>query len=120
MLVKPFYYQETNGIRITVRPRYLVDQSQPRRATYVFAYFVRIENTSRHTVQLMSRRWLISDSIGEEHEVAGDGVVGEQPVLEPGGVHEYHSFCILKSPSGTMEGSYRFESREISAFDAAI
>lgn len=120
MLVKPFYYQETNGIRITVRPRYLTDQSQPRRGTYVFAYFVRIENIGRHTVQLMSRRWLISDSIGEQHEVAGDGVVGEQPVLAPGAVHEYHSFCILKSPNGSMAGSYHFASSETAAFDAAI
>ncbi|HEY1014820.1 MAG TPA: Co2+/Mg2+ efflux protein ApaG [Herpetosiphonaceae bacterium] len=120
MLVKPFYYQETNGIRITVRPRYLIDQSQPQRATYVFAYFVRIENIGRHTVQLISRRWLIRDSIGEQHEVAGDGVVGEQPVLAPGAVHEYHSFCILKSPNGSMEGAYHFTSRETSPFDAAI
>lgn len=120
MSARPFYYKETSGIRITVRPLYLSDQSQPAHRHYVFAYFVRIENVSKRTVQLLSRRWLIHDSIGEDHEVVGDGVVGEQPVLAPGGVHEYQSFCVLKSPSGYMEGSYRFIGRDDLLFDAAI
>jgi ApaG protein len=120
MTVKPFYYQETEGIRITVRPLYLAEQSQPLLRRYVFAYFVRIENVSQRKVQLLTRHWYIHDSIGEDQEVVGDGVVGEQPTLRPGDVHEYQSLCILKSPNGHMEGSYRFSRADESLFDAAI
>jgi ApaG protein len=120
MPTKPFYYRETQGIRISVRPLYLAEQSQPALRRYVFAYFIRIENTSQRTVQLMTRHWYIHDSIGEDSEVAGDGVVGEQPKLAPGDVHEYQSFCILKSPSGHMEGAYRFVHADDSLIDAAI
>jgi len=83
----PFYYKETNGIRITVRPMYLRDQSEPSAGHYVFAYFVRIENVGAQAAQLMSRRWLIHDSIGEDTEVKGEGVVGEQPLIAPRQVH---------------------------------
>lgn len=117
---RPFYYRETQGIRITVRPIYLEDQSMPVLRRYVFVYFIRIENVSQRVVQLLSRHWYIHDSIGEDYEVAGEGVVGEQPTLPPGGVHEYNSFCILKSPNGHMEGSYRFVYADKTQFDAAI
>ena len=70
--------------------------------------------------QLLARRWLITDSAGEEHEVEGEGVVGEQPTLYPGRVHEYRSFCVLKSPRGAMEGDYRFARPDGSRFEAAI
>ena len=117
---RPFYYRETNGIRISARPIYLAEQSMPALGRYVFAYFIRIENVSQRTVQLLSRHWYIHDSGGEDSEVVGDGVVGEQPVLDPGGVHEYNSFCILKSPSGAMEGTYRFVCADDTMFDAHI
>ena len=120
MSAKPFSYQETQGIRISVRPLYLEEQSQPILRRYVFAYFIRIENVSQRTVQLLTRHWYIHDSIGEDSEVAGDGVVGEQPTLQPGAVHEYQSFCILKSPNGYMEGSYQFVRTDSSTFDAII
>jgi ApaG protein len=120
MQTPPFYYKETQGIRITVRPLFLPDESRPARGQYVFAYFVRIENVSRRTMQLLSRRWLIHDSVGEDQEVVGDGVVGQQPVLPPGGTHEYQSFCVLKSSQGYMEGSYRFISPDDTLFDAPI
>jgi ApaG protein len=120
MELQPFYSKETRGIRITVRPHYLEEQSQPAQRRYVFVYFVHIENTSRRTVQLLSRRWHIHDSIGEEQEVVGDGVVGEQPTLRPGSVHEYHSFCILKSRLGYMEGAYRFVGRDDVLFEAEV
>ncbi len=116
----PMYTEETRGIRITVRPLYLDEQSEPDQRHYVFAYFVRIENRSRRTVQLLQRRWLIHDSIGEDQEVEGPGVVGQQPTLGPGDTHEYHSFCILKSRLGYMQGSYRFIGRDDVLFDAAI
>lgn len=117
---RPFFYRETNGIRITARPTFLADHSAPQALHFVFAYFIRIENVGRSTAQLLSRYWLIHDSIGEEHEVHGDGVVGAQPILRPGATHEYTSFCILKSPSGWMEGSYRFVRPDDTLFDALI
>jgi ApaG protein len=104
----PFFYRETDGIRVTVRPLFLANQSQPAMGQFVFAYFVRIENVGTEPARLLSRRWLIHDSIGEDTEVVGDGVVGEQPRMEPGRVHEYQSFCVLKSPHGHMEGQYHF------------
>ncbi len=116
----PFFYRETLGIRVTVRPAFLPAQSQPSPPQYVFAYHVRIENVGAQAAQLVSRRWLIHDSIGENTEVEGDGVVGEQPVIAPGHVHEYQSFCVLKSPSGYMEGAYVFRRADRSRFEAAI
>jgi ApaG protein len=120
MASQPFYYRETSGIRITVRPMYLRDQSEPSAGHYVFAYFVRIENVGGQPAQLMSRRWLIHDSIGEDTEVQGEGVVGEQPLISPGQVHEYQSFCILKSSEGYMEGHYNFVCPDKSTFRAEI
>ena len=102
-----FFYRMTNGIRVTVRPAYPPEQSIPEQQQFVFAYFVRLENVGTRAAQLRSRRWRIHDSIGEDSEVAGDGVVGEQPLLAVGGVHEYQSFCVLKSPNGHMEGEYQ-------------
>ncbi|MEO5904862.1 MAG: Co2+/Mg2+ efflux protein ApaG [Gemmatimonadaceae bacterium] len=116
----PFYYKESSGVRITVRPMYLRDQSEPSARHYVFAYFVRIENVTKQAVQLMSRRWLIHDSVGEDIEVKGDGVVGEQPLIQPGEVHEYQSFCILKSGEGYMEGHYNFVGPGVTTFRAEI
>lgn len=116
----PFYYRLTDGIRITVRPAYLRDQSDPAARHYVFAYFVRIENVGDRPARLLSRRWLIHDDVGEDTEVVGDGVVGEQPRVEPGGVHEYQSFCVLKSGEGFMEGEYFFVRDDGTFFTAAI
>lgn len=120
MVSNSFFYKESFGIRITVRPMYLRDQSEPSARHYVFAYFVRIENVGKFSAQLVSRRWLIHDSAGEDIEVKGDGVVGEQPVLEPGAVHEYQSFCILKSGEGFMEGHYNFVCPDSTTFKAEI
>jgi ApaG protein len=106
---RAFYYRQSGGIRITVRPVYLPERSQPAKQQFVFAYFVRIENVGSDTLQLRTRQWLIHDSIGEETVVEGEGVVGEQPVLAQGQVHEYQSFCVLKSASGFMEGKYFFQ-----------
>ena len=116
----PFFHRESSGIRITVRPMYLRDQSEPSQQHYVFAYFVRIENVGEQAAQLLSRRWLIHDSAGEDIEVQGEGVVGEQPVIQVGGVHEYQSFCILKSGEGYMEGHYNFVAADGNEFRAEI
>jgi ApaG protein len=120
MAPRPFFYRETEGIRITVRPQYLRDQSQPSHRHFVFAYAVRIENVGRQAAQLRSRRWLIHDASGQDTEVVGDGVVGQQPTIPPGGVHEYQSFCVLKSPNGHMEGQYRFVRADGTPFEAKI
>lgn len=116
----PFFYRISNGIRVTVRPMYLRAQSDPAAQHFVFAYFVRLENVSQAPAQLRSRRWLIHDEIGEDTEVMGDGVVGEQPVIGPGNVHEYQSFCVLKSGEGYMEGEYFFMRPDGSGFSATI
>jgi ApaG protein len=115
-----FFYRQTGDIRITVRPVFLPEQSHPAQRQFVFAYFVRVENVGRLAAQLLSRRWRIHDSAGEDSEVEGEGVVGEQPLIAPGRVHEYQSFCVLKSPSGHMEGEYRFRRQDGFAFEASI
>jgi ApaG protein len=120
MPTPPFYYKLSEGIRITVRPVYLPERSNVAKQQYVFAYFVRIENVGELTAQLRSRRWLIHDSIGEDTAVEGEGVVGEQPLLAKGQVHEYQSFCVLKSPSGYMEGEYLFHRSDGTDFSAEI
>ena len=120
MTKRPFFYRETEGIRVSVRPAYLPQHSRQAEGQYVFAYAVRIENVGPQAARLLSRHWLIHDSIGEVTEVQGDGVVGEQPLLAPGRVHEYQSFCVLKSPSGWMEGEYHFVRHDGSTFDAVI
>lgn len=122
MPAAPFYHSITAGIRITVRPSFLTDQSRPALGHFVFGYAVRIENVSVIAVRLTHRHWRIHDSIGggEDQEIQGEGVVGEQPKVAPGGVYEYQSYCVLKSPSGSMEGAYRFERPDGTAFAARI
>jgi len=116
----PFFYRISQGMRITVRPLFVEDRSSPGDHEFVFTYFVRIENVSEEEAHLLRRRWLIHDSIGEDLEVEGEGVVGEQPLLAPGGVHEYSSFCVLKSPQGYMEGHYLFARPDGSTFAAQV
>ncbi len=100
------YTQKTKNISVTVTPIYLEDQSEPEEDHYVWAYQVRIENDGVETVQLRSRHWRITDANGLVQEVRGAGVVGEQPVLEPGETFEYTSGTPLNAPSGIMVGSY--------------
>lgn len=114
------YEETTQGIRIRVEPAYIVGESKPAEQRYVFAYFVKLENLGKETAQLRYRHWFIHDAAGEDTEVEGEGVVGEQPVLAPGGSHEYNSFCILKSPAGYMEGYYTFYRADGSNFKARV
>jgi ApaG protein len=100
----------TNGIRISVRPVLSPEHSDPAEPRYVFVYFIRIENLGDRTVKLMWRHWDIHDDVAGDTEVEGEGVVGEQPVLAPGDVHEYNSFCVLRGVTGYMEGWYEFTS----------
>ncbi len=95
-------------IRIQVVTDYIDEQSEPDESRYVFTYTITISNEGNVPAQLMSRHWIITDANGEQREVRGDGVVGEQPRLEPGDVHEYHSMADLSTAWGTMEGTYHF------------
>jgi len=120
-MTKPMTYTAvTRDIRVTVRPAYLDDQSAPNDNHFVWAYHVTIENMGRETVQLRSRHWRITDARGELHEVRGAGVIGEQPVLEPGDVFDYTSGTPLATPSGIMNGSYQMENERGEAFDIEI
>lgn len=100
------YSQTTRGIRVSVRAFYLADQSEPERSHFVWAYRVAIANEGRETVQLLRRTWLITDGLGRTQQVQGEGVVGEQPVIEPGRSFEYTSGTPLQTPSGFMRGTY--------------
>ena len=96
----------TSGIRVEVEARYSREHSQPSQNQWFFVYTVQISNETSETVQLISRRWVITDATGKVEEVEGPGVVGEYPVLEPGESYEYTSGCPLTTPYGQMEGSY--------------
>jgi ApaG protein len=99
----------TKGIQVSVETTYQPDFSNPQQHHYVFTYKVRIENKSNHTVQLLRRRWEIFDAAEIRKIVEGDGVVGQQPILEPGETHTYVSGCNLKSGMGKMRGSFTLE-----------
>lgn len=115
-----FYYSNSNGIRITVQPSYAAEHSDPREPRYLFVYHIRIENVGDRTAQLLWRHWYIHDDVAGDSEVEGEGVIGEQPVLAPGDVHEYESFCVLRGVSGAMEGYYEFRRTDGSEFRAEI
>jgi ApaG protein len=110
----------TNGIRVAVESKYLADESSPAADHYVFAYTVTISNEGQDTVQLRTRHWVITDGLGHIEEVKGPGVVGHQPVLRPGQAFRYTSGCVLKTPRGTMHGTYQMHRDDGSAFDAEI
>ncbi len=114
------YEQITRAIKITVKPFYLDEQSEPDEGRYIFAYKVRIENCGDETVRLRTRYWRITDSFGQTQEVTGAGVVGEQPTLTPGETFEYTSGPPLATPSGIMVGHYGMETTGGEAFDADI
>jgi ApaG protein len=110
----------TRGVRVEVQTAYVPERSSPRDGHYFFAYRIRISNVGEETVQLISRHWVITDGSGQVEHVHGPGVVGEQPVLEPGESFEYTSFCPLPTPIGSMHGTYQMTTAGGSAFDAEI
>jgi len=110
----------TEGVRVTVEVQYLEEHSAPEENRYAFAYFVSIANEGDGRVQLRRRHWIITDGDGHVEEVEGPGVVGEQPVLETGDVHRYSSGCVLKTPIGTMEGTYEMHADAGRIFRARI
>ena len=99
----------TQGVKVTVETEYQPSYSNPIQHHFVFTYRITIENQSEFTVQLLRRHWFINDAAFESREVEGEGVVGQQPVLEPGQSHQYVSGCNLKSGMGKMAGTYLME-----------
>ena len=114
------YEAETEGVRVRVAPVYLPERSDPQAELYVWAYRVEIENDGPAPVQLVDRHWIITDALGRVEEVDGPGVVGEQPVIEPGDRYQYTSGCPLTTPSGVMEGAYGMVAGGGRRFEAAI
>ena len=114
------YTAVTRDIQITVMPQYLADRSEPDEGRYLWAYTIEIANLGRGTVQLVARHWVITDAAGKVETVSGVGVVGEQPVLNPGGTFRYTSGCPLSTPSGVMEGHYRMVDEDGNAFEVEI
>jgi ApaG protein len=99
----------TEGVQISVETEYQPEYSNPIGMHYVFAYKITIENKGTNAVQLLRRHWFIYDSDGSIREVEGEGVIGQQPILEPGDVHQYMSGCNLKTSMGKMHGTYLME-----------
>ena len=110
----------TRGIAVRVAVSFLAEQSDPAAERWFWSYHVRIENGSERAVQLLSRRWSIVDGRGSVHEVVGEGVVGEMPLIAPDGSFDYVSGCPLDTPTGSMSGSYRMVDEDGGTFDIDI
>ena len=110
----------TRNVRVHVESEFAPGRSSPADNKWFFLYTIRITNESAETVQLLSRHWIITDAMGEVREVRGPGVVGKQPVLEPGESFEYTSGCDLTTPFGTMRGTYQMVSSEREEFEIEI
>ena len=114
------YEAVTDGVTVRVTPTFLAQQSDPDNRRWVWAYSVEIENNRPDPVQLVARHWTITDAMGRTEEVRGPGVVGEQPVIEPGSSYSYASGCPLSTPSGAMVGDYSMADGEGLMFVVAI
>ena len=110
----------TSGVRVTVESTYLEEHSSPDENRYAFAYFITIANEGAPRVQLRRRHWIITDGNGKVEEVRGPGVVGEQPVLDPGDSYQYTSGCPLSTPTGFMVGIYTMRDADGALFDVRI
>ena len=112
--------QNEYKISVEVEPAYIEEQSNPDMAQYVFSYTVTIINDGKLPARLLTRHWVITDADGETQEVKGDGVVGEQPYLKPGEGFQYTSGTLMKTPVGSMQGSYQMRADDGNEFDAQI
>lgn len=110
----------TEGVTVRVAVNFLPEQSHVSAGRWFWVYHIRLENHSHDTIQLISRHWRITDGNGMINHVDGEGVVGEQPVLLPGGTHDYVSGCPLTTPHGSMEGHYTFRKEDGAALRVAI
>ena len=116
----PLSYPTDYRVLCSVEPQYLPDQSSPEHGLYAFAYTVTITNAGRVAAQLISRHWVIRDATGHTEEVKGLGVVGQQPLLQPGESFQYTSGTRQRTPTGTMRGSYFFVAEDGERFEADI
>jgi ApaG protein len=114
------YQAITRDISVTVQPQYLADRSEPAKSQYFWAYTIEITNQGAKAVQLKRRHWIITDGRGQRHEVKGPGVVGEEPIIEPGESFRYTSGCPLDTPDGFMVGSYDMIGDDGRTFSVAI
>ena len=119
-LAMPRSDHETRGIRVRVESAFEAARSDPDQGAWFFSYTVRIDNVGAETVQLLARHWIITDAEGRVEEVRGPGVVGQQPVLQPGQSFEYTSGCPLGTAFGTMQGTYQMVTRLGEPFDVQI
>ncbi|MBS0348391.1 MAG: Co2+/Mg2+ efflux protein ApaG [Proteobacteria bacterium] len=111
---------DQEAIEVTAVSRFIEEQSDLEANRYVFAYHITIRNVGRISAQLVSRHWIIADAEGTVQEVQGAGVIGQQPVLQPGQSFEYTSGCTIATPVGTMKGSYQMVAEDGTPFDADI
>ena len=109
-----------SGFEVDVETRYIAEESDPHDSRYVFAYTITISNTGDAPGKLLRRHWVITDGSGQVEEVRGAGVVGEQPHIRPGEAFRYTSGAVLKTPVGSMEGSYQFQRDDSTEFFVAI
>lgn len=107
-------------IKVSVKTQYIDDQSRPKDEQFVYAYTISIENEGDRPAQLMSRHWHITDAKDNQQEVQGLGVVGEQPLIEPGESYSYTSGVVLKTTTGTMSGTYFMRFKDGEEFEAEI
>ncbi len=114
------YAETTRGVTVRVSVSYLSEQSEPAKSRWFWAYHIRIENAGPMSVQLLHRHWTIADGRGNKHQIEGEGVVGEQPLIAPGGSYDYVSGCPLTTPSGWMQGNYEMLGEDGAMFPVAI
>jgi len=107
-------------LNVGVKTEFLAEQSDPSRNRYVFAYKITITNSGIQSAQLMSRKWIITDGDGKIQEVSGEGIVGQQPIIEPGQQHQYTSGTVLETKVGSMSGSYSMVAADGHEFSASI
>jgi len=114
------YTATTKGVRVSVQPSYDHERSEPEEHRYFWTYKIEIVNVGARTVQLTHRQWRITDAFGHDHDVRGEGVVGEQPTLKPGQSFEYTSGCPLTTPSGIMAGTFLMVDEDGVAFPVTV
>lgn len=114
------YVTTTRNLTVRVSVTFLPEQSETAHGRWFWAYHIRIENEGEMAAQLLTRRWIITDARGAKQIVEGEGVVGEQPIIEPDAAYDYVSGCPLTTPTGTMEGSYQMLGEDGSVFEIAI
>lgn len=114
------YTKTTHNIEVSVNPQYIPERSNPTLRFFFYAYTVTITNHGNYPAQLLTRHWIIRDGNGMEEHVRGDGVIGEQPILEPGQTFNYTSACPLRTPTGNMRGTYNMVDDQMNAFTVNI